>query len=291
MLDWGRLITAMITPMDDDGSVNIDECIKLAKFLEKNGSSAIVLSGTTGESPVLSADEKRELFTQVKKNVCIPIIANIGTNYTAASIQNIKDAEACGVDGMLAVVPYYNKPNPESQYRHFAALDDAATLPIMLYNVPGRVGVNMTAKTAARLSKLPHIAAIKEASGNIDQLSAMVRDCEKGFLVYSGDDSQTLPALAVGGYGVVSVASHVVGPEMHTMIESYVKGDVAAARDMHLRLLEIFSRLFMTTNPIPVKQAVNLIGIKAGAPRLPLAPADDEVTAALREELHKLGKI
>lgn len=291
MVDFGRLVTAMITPMDAQGNVDIGKCVSLAQYLEKNGSTAVLLAGTTGESPVLSADEKREMFINVKKSVNIPVIANIGTNSTAASISNIKLAGECGVDGLLAVVPYYNKPNAASQILHFSALGEASTLPIIMYNVPGRTGINMTAETTIRLSKVKNIAGIKEASGNLEQLAEIVKGAADGFVVYTGEDSQTLPTLAVGGYGVVSVASHVVGNEMADMIASYLKGDVAHAKDIHLKLIEIDKRLFMTANPIPVKEAMNILGFAVGNPRLPLAPADEKVIAALTEELKKLDKL
>ncbi len=291
MLNWGRLITAMLTPMNAKGEVDLDECVSVAKYLEKNGSTALLVAGTTGESPVLTAEEKRQMFLAIKKNVGIPVIANIGTNSTAASIENLKQAEACGVDGLLAVVPYYNKPNAESQFLHFSALAKAATLPIIMYNIPGRTGINMAAETTIRLSKVKNIAGIKEASGNLEQVAQIVAGTDDDFMVYTGEDSQTLPTLAIGGYGVVSVASHVVGNEMADMINSYEKGDVVHAKDLHLKLMGITKRLFMTANPIPVKAAMNLIGFHVGNPRLPLAPADDTVVAALTEELKKLGKI
>lgn len=291
MVDFGRLVTAMITPMDKQGNVDIAKCVSVAKYLESNGSTALLVAGTTGESPVLSADEKREMFSSIKENVSIPVIANVGTNSTAASITNLKQAEACGVDGLLAVVPYYNKPNAESQFLHFSALAESATLPIIMYNIPGRTGINMTADTTIRLSKVKHIAGVKEASGNLEQLAKIVEGTPKEFLVYTGEDSQTLPTLAVGGYGVISVASHVVGNEMADMIASYLNSDVVRAKNLHLKLMEITRRLFMTTNPIPVKEAMNILGFEVGKPRLPLAPADETVVAALREELKNLGKL
>ena len=231
------------------------------------------------------------MFTALKETVDLPLIANIGTNYTKASIENIKVAEECGADGLLAVVPYYNKPNPESQYLHFKAIAEATDLPIMLYNVPGRTGTNMKAATTIRLSRIKNIVAVKEASGDLEQLAEIVKGTDDDFTVYTGEDAQVLPSLAVGAYGVVSVASHVVGREMTEMINSYLAGDVKRACELHLKLLEIDKRLFMTANPIPVKKALDLLGLQAGNPRLPLAPADETVTAALREELHNLGKL
>lgn len=291
MTNWGRVITAMITPMDSEGRVDINECVRLAKHLEENGSSAVLLAGTTGESPVLCAEEKKSMFRAVKSAVKAPVIANIGTNSTAASIQNMKDAKECGVDGLLAVVPFYNKPNQESLFAHFSALNAEASLPIMLYNVPGRTGTNMTAETTVRLSHLENIVAVKEASGNLEQLATIVRDAEPGFIVYTGEDAQILPSVAVGAYGVVSVASHVAGVEIASMIDDYLNGNVAKAAAMHLKLMAICQTLFMTANPIPVKAAMNILGFNAGAPRLPLTPANDTVLAALKRDLGLLGKL
>ncbi len=291
MINWGRLITAMITPMHEDGSINYEALKNLARHLKATGTTAILSAATTGESPTISNEEKRAMFTALKETVDLPLIANIGTNYTKASIENIKVAEECGADGLLAVVPYYNKPNPESQYLHFKAIAEATDLPIMLYNVPGRTGTNMKAATTIRLSRIKNIVAVKEASGDLEQLAEIVKGTDDDFTVYTGEDAQVLPSLAVGAYGVVSVASHVVGREMTEMINSYLAGDVKRACELHLKLLEIDKRLFMTANPIPVKKALDLLGLQAGNPRLPLAPADETVTAALREELHNLGKL
>jgi len=291
MTNWGRLITAMITPMHADGSINIEALKNLALHLKATGTTALLSAATTGESPTISADEKRAMFTALKETVDLPLIANIGTNYTKASIENIKVAEECGADGLLAVVPYYNKPNPESLYLHFKAIAEATDLPIMLYNVPGRTGTNMKADTTIKLSRIKNIVAVKEASGDLEQLAEIVKGADDDFLVYTGEDAQVLPSLAVGAYGVVSVASHVVGQEMSEMIAAYLAGDVKRACQLHLKLLEIDKRLFMTANPIPVKKACDLLGLNAGNPRLPLAPASEAVTEALREELHNLGKL
>lgn len=291
MLNWGRIITAMVTPMYADGSINYDKAVEFANFLKANGTTAIVAAGTTGESPTVTGPEKTELFKALKKGVDIPIIAGVGTNSTAATIENIKAAEACGVDGLLAVVPYYNKPNAESLYAHFKALNDAASKPIMLYNVPGRTGVNMSAETTVALSRLANIAALKEASGNLEQLATVVRDADADFLVYTGEDGQILPSLAVGAYGVVSVAAHCVGPLIEEMIILHLEGKPAEAGRCHRNLIEICKKLFMTANPIPVKAAVNLMGFDVGTTRLPLAPASAEVIAALTKELNRLGAL
>lgn len=288
-MNWGRIITAMITPMYSNGEINYDKAKELAKKLVADGTTAFVINGTTGESPTVTSEEKLKLLSCVKEAVNVPIIAGVGTNSTAATIENAMQAEKLGVDGLLAVVPYYNKPNQESLYAHFSAVANATKLPIMLYNVPGRTGVNMTAETSAALSKISNIVALKEASGDLTQLAAVVRDAEEGFLVYTGEDAQILPTMAVGGYGVVSVASHVVCQEIKSMIESYIDGNVNEAAKMHLKLIDIFDKLFMTANPIPVKAALNILGLDVGITRLPLAAPSDAVNSTLKDVISKLG--
>jgi len=289
MNDWGRIITAMVTPMYPNGEINYDKAGELAKHLADQGSTALVINGTTGESPTVTSEEKLKLLSCIKEAVNVPIIAGIGTNSTAASIENALQVEKLGVDGLLAVVPYYNKPNQESLYAHFSAIAQATELPIMLYNVPGRTVANMTAETSVKLSKISNIVALKEASGNLTQLATVVRDAEKDFLVYTGEDAQILPTLAVGGYGVVSVASHVVCSEIVDMVDSYLNGNVNEAMKMHLRLINIFDKLFMTANPIPVKAALNLLGFDVGITRLPLAKPGETVIRALEDALSELG--
>ena len=287
--NWGRIITAMVTPMDKNGNVNYDKALEMAKYLIKEGNTALVINGTTGESPTVTQDEKLKLLSIVKGSVGVPVIAGVGTNSTAATIENALAAEKIGVDGLLAVVPYYNKPNQDSLYEHFRMLAEAVKLPIMLYNVPGRTGVNMTAKTSVALSKIPNIAALKEASGDLNQLASVVRDAEEGFLVYTGEDAQILPTLAVGGYGVVSVTAHVVCRDIKNMIESYLKGNIVEASKIHRKLIRITETMFMTANPIPVKAALNLLGMDVGITRMPLAAPSQEVIAALEDSMSELG--
>jgi 4-hydroxy-tetrahydrodipicolinate synthase len=289
MIDWGRIITAMVTPMYPDGEINYEKAMELAKHLVAKGSTALVINGTTGESPTVKSEEKLKLLSCVKEAVNVPIIAGVGTNSTSATIENALKAEEIGVDGLLTVVPYYNKPNQESLYAHFSAVAQATKLPIILYNVPGRTGTNMTAETTVALSKISNIVALKEASGNLTQLAAVVRDAEDGFLVYTGEDAQILPTLAVGGYGVVSVASHIVCPEIKHMIDSYLDGNVTEAAKMHLKLLDICEKLFMTANPIPVKAALNLLGFDVGITRMPLAAPNDDVIKSLTKSMSDLG--
>lgn len=287
--NWGRIITAMVTPMDAYGNINYDKALELAKLLIKEGSTALVINGTTGESPTVTTDEKLKLLSTIKSAVDVPVIAGVGTNSTAATIENAAAAEKTGVDGLLVVVPYYNKPNQESLYEHFAQVAKAVKLPIMMYNVPGRTGVNMTAKTSVALSKIPNISALKEASGDLNQLATVVRDAEEDFLVYTGEDAQILPVLAVGGYGVVSVTAHIVCKDIKKMIESYLSGNITEAAKIHRKLIKITETMFMTANPIPVKAALNLLGMDVGITRLPLSAPSQEVIAALKDSMSELG--
>ena len=291
MKSWGRIVTAMVTPMDRTGGVDYAKAAELARLFVAEGTTSLVVSGTTGESPTLNAQEKIKLFETVKKAVDVPVIAGVGTNSTASSIESARYAKESGVDGLLAVVPYYNKPNQESMYAHFAAIAEATSLPIMIYNVPGRTGVNLTADTSVRLSKIPNITALKEASGDLVQLAKVVRDADESFAVYTGEDSQILPTLAVGGYGVVSVASQVAGAEIKNMIECYLAGSVEEAARWHQKLINICEKLFMTSNPVPLKAALNLLGHEVGGTRLPLLSASPEVIQALRKELIALGRL
>ena len=289
MNDWGRIITAMVTPMDANGNINYNKALELAKYLVREGSTALVVNGTTGESPTVTQDEKLKLLSLIKESLDVPVIAGVGTNSTAASVENAIAAEKVGVDGLLVVVPYYNKPNQESIYAHFAEVAKAVKLPIMMYNVPGRTGVNMTAETAVALSKIPNIAALKEASGDLNQLAKVVRDAEEGFLVYTGEDAQILPTLAVGGYGVVSVTAHVVCRDIKKMIDSYLGGNYVEAGKIHRKLIKITEVMFMTANPIPVKAALNLLGMDVGPTRLPLAAPSQNVIDALKDSTSELG--
>lgn len=291
MRNWGRLMTAMVTPFDENLNVDYDQAIELAKMLIREGTTDLVVSGTTGEAPTLTAEEKTKLFKTLKEEVDVPIIAGVGTNSTETTIKNAKEALACGVDGLLVVVPYYNKPDQDCMYAHFKAVAEAVDAPIMLYNVPGRTGVNMLPETVARLAEIENIVALKEASGNIVQFAEVVKRVPKDFLVYTGEDATTLPSLSVGGYGVVSVASHVVGLQMKEMIDSFIAGDFEKAKDLHLQLLDIYNALFMSSNPIPVKAALNLKGMKVGGLRLPLSTVKPHVEKELRRCMQELQLI
>lgn len=291
--DLGRVLTAMITPFTDSGEVSYDKAAELARHLVKTGSDGIVVSGTTGESPVLTREEKERLFTVVKEAVAgqATVIAGTGSNNTAESLKLTKAAEKTGIDGIMLVTPYYNKPSQEGLYQHFKTIAEATGLPVILYNVPGRTSVNLLPATVARLSMIENIVAVKEASGSLDQVAEIRRSTPEEFIIYSGDDSLTLPLLALGGHGIISVASHVAGLLIKEMVDSYFAGQVQRAKELHLKLYPLFKVLFITTNPVLVKAAVNMIGIKAGIPRLPLVAATPAEEEAVRQVLAELSLI
>jgi 4-hydroxy-tetrahydrodipicolinate synthase len=272
--DLGSVITAIITPFTDDGEVNYDVAEALAVHLVEHGTDALVVCGTTGESPTLTWDEEYQLFQVVKRavNGKAKIIAGTGSNSTQEAIAATQKADRLELDGSLQVVPYYNKPPQEGLYQHFRAIAEASPdLPMVLYNIPGRTGQNLLPETVARLAEIPNVVAIKEASGNLDQVSQIRRLTPSNFQIYSGDDSLTLPLLAVGGRGVISVASHLVGDQLQQMVQAFITGQPQAAIHLHLNLLPLFKALFVTTNPIPIKLALNLQGWCVGSTRLPLA--------------------
>lgn len=273
MTKFGRVLTAMITPFTDDGHVSYAVAEKLAAHLAEHGSDTLVVCGTTGESPTLSWEEEYELFNVVKQAVSgkAKVIAGTGSNSTKEAIAATQKADKLGLDGTLQVVPYYNKPPQSGLYQHFRAIADACPdLPMVLYNIPGRTGQNLLPETVIRLAEVSNIVAIKEASGNLEQVSQIRRSTPPGFAIYSGDDALTLPMLAVGAQGVVSVASHLVGDELQQMIQAFEAGQPQTAIQIHLRLFPLFKALFVTTNPIPVKAALRLQGWQVGMPRLPL---------------------
>ncbi len=285
----GKMITAMVTPFDGKGAVNYKAAADLARYLVEQGSTGLVVSGTTGESPTLSREEKLELFSSVVEAVKgkAAVIAGTGSNSTAEAKSLTGEAVHKGADAVLVVTPYYNKPTQEGLYRHFRSVAEETSLPVMLYNVPGRTGVNMSADTVLRLAEVKNIVALKEAGGDLEQAAEICAGAPQGFTVYSGDDALTLPMLSVGAVGVVSVASHLVGPQIAAMIDLFMQGRVAEATKLHLALLPVFQGLFMVSNPIPVKAALKLIGIDAGIPRLPLLPLEGETL----ERLQKLLRI
>lgn len=291
-MSLGRVLTAMITPMKADGSVNFDEAARLARHLAASGSDGLVVAGSTGEAPALSFEEKIELFRTVREAVGSEtvVIAGTGTNVTAVSVELTQAAERIGVDGVMLVVPYYNKPTQEGIYRHFRTVAESTSLPVMLYNVPGRTGQRMLPETVQRLAQdVPNIVALKEAGADLEQAAWIRRLTPERFALYSGDDVLTLPMLAVGARGVVSVASHLVGERIQAMIRHFEQGEVSEALRIHLELLPVFKAMFITTNPIPVKKAVELMGFDAGPLRLPLCEATAEEVASIRRVLESLA--
>lgn len=288
---FGELVTAMVTPFSADGEVNYEKAAQVATYLAENGADAIVVAGTTGESPTLSEHEKLQLFRTVSSALQgkTKVLAGTGSNSTAQTIRLTKEAEKCGIDGVMLVVPYYNKPSQEGLYRHFSAIAAVTKLPIMLYNVPGRTIANMTVETTLRLAQSPNIVAIKEASGDLEQIARIRAGAPQDFAIYSGDDCMTLPILSVGGCGVVSVASHIAGKELKNMVTAYLAGNTQEALATHLRLLPLFKAIFITTNPTPVKGALNMLGHDLGPMRLPLVELTAEEYQIIEKTLVELG--
>ncbi|MFN0071197.1 MAG: 4-hydroxy-tetrahydrodipicolinate synthase [Chloroflexota bacterium] len=285
----GRVITAMATPFDDAGRVDYPRARQLASALIASGSDGLVITGTTGESPTLTNDEKLNLYREVRSEVgpSVALIAG-STNYsTAESIELSLEASRLGMDAILGTVPYYNKPPQEGLYRHFKAIAEAVPLPIMLYNVPTRTVTNMSFETTIRLSEIENVIGIKEASGNLDAIAKIIAGGRPGFRVWSGDDPMTLPILSIGGFGVVSVASHLVGNQIQEMIQRFVRGAVDDAAAIHRQLLPLFNALFLTTSPIPLKHALARVGFPIGTCRLPLVEIDGASASVLDTELGK----
>lgn len=285
-MSFGRLLTAMVTPINEKSEVNYPEARKLAQHLVEHGTEGIVVASTTGESPTLTNEEKLELFRVVKEAVGskAKVIAGVGSNCTQESVALAIRSTQTGVDGLITVVPYYNKPSQEGLYQHFHTIADATLLPIMLYNVPGRTSCNLSPETVRRLTEIPNIRALKDASGSMDQISELKRILPDEFEIYSGDDSLTLPMLALGCNGVVSVSSHVVGDQMKRMIDSWFSGDRETALKVHLKLMPLFKAIFISPNPAPIKYLLNLMGIIVGGARLPLV----EVTSEEKDFLTKI---
>jgi 4-hydroxy-tetrahydrodipicolinate synthase len=283
----GRLLTAMVTPFDSQGKVDYQQAKNLAQALLNSGSDGLVLSGTTGESPTLNFEEKLRLFTEVKSAIANrgAIVAGTGTYNTRESQELTKEAEKVGVDACILVVPYYNRPPRQGLFEHFNAIAQATTLPCILYNVPSRTGTNLAADTVIRLSHIDNIIGVKEASGNLRQIAAIIQGAKGDFLVYSGNDSDTLPILTLGGYGVVSVASHLVGVQIKDMMEKFLNGETQEAASIHRHLLPLINALFVVTNPMPVKYALNYLGFPVGKPRLPLIEPDKKSAEIVRAAL------
>lgn len=288
---FGRLLTAMVTPMNQDGSINLEAMADFADWLIDNGSDGLVVCGTTGESPTISTEEKLELFRTVVKRVNkrVPVIAGTGSNNTLGTIELTKAAEATGVDGFLVVGPYYNKPPQEGFYQHFKSIADSTELPIIVYNVPGRTSSNIMPQTVARLAKdCKNIVAIKEAAGCVSQVAELYSVLPEDFSIYSGDDILILPFMSVGATGLISVVSNTGGQMLQEIMQAYEAGRVKDAMNLNAKMLPLAKAMFVTTNPIPVKEAVTMLTpINAGPVRLPLVPMSEsekeKVSAVFKE--------
>lgn len=287
---FGKISTAMVTPFDAKGNIDFQKTSHLVEYLLKNGSDSLVISGTTGESPTLTFEEKAALFKHVVNVVDkrVPVIAGTGNYNTRDSIELTKKAEDIGVDAILLVAPYYNKPNQEGLYQHFKAIAESTSLPVMIYNIPGRSSVNIEPETIIRLSEVPNIKAVKEASGNLVQMTQIIANTPDDFVLYCGDDSLALPTLSIGGVGVVSVAAHIIGNEMQQMIQAFFSGNVTEAAKWHQKLLPIMKGLFAAPSPAPVKTALQLKGLNVGSVRLPLVPLTEKERNELAELLKTL---
>ena len=283
---FGRLMTAMVTPFTERGAVDFGKAAELARNLVASGNDGLIVTGTTGEGPTLNEDEKLELYRVTKRAVGnASIVAGTGNYNTAESIHLTREAELCGVDGMLLVVPYYNNPPQEGLYQHFKAIAEATSLPCILYNVPPRAPRNLEASTLKRLAEIDNIVGVKEASGKLEQFNAVMSAVPEDFLVYSGNDSDTHTVMSLGGYGVISVAAHLVAGRIRQMIDLLAEGRTAEAATIHLELLPLVDALFWQPNPMPVRAALNELGFDVGKPRLPLVdlapPEKDRLRAVL----------
>ncbi|GAB6137590.1 4-hydroxy-tetrahydrodipicolinate synthase [Halanaerobaculum tunisiense] len=286
-MEFGEVLTAMVTPFDDNLEVDYEQAAKLARYLINNGSDGLLVLGTTGEVPVLSQEEKLKLLEVIVAEVGeeTTIVAGTGSYATYKSIEFTTQAEETGVDGVMLVTPYYNKPPQAGLENHFKQVASATELPIILYNVPSRTGRNLEPSTIAKLSKVDNIVAVKEASGSVEQATKINALTDDKFMIYSGDDSLTLPILSVGGTGVISVASHLVGEEIKEMITAYKAGEIDLAAAKNKELADLFAGLFMTTNPIPVKKALNLVGPTVGGLRAPLVELPTQQESELKQIL------
>lgn len=290
-MNFGQVLTAMVTPFDQNGEIDFNATKTLVEHLITNGTDGLVVAGTTGESPTLTTEEKIELFKCVVEAAAgrVHVIAGTGSNNTQASMSLTKLAEETGVDGIMLVAPYYNKPSQEGLYQHFKTIAESTSLPVMLYNIPGRSIVNISVETVVRLSEIPNVVSIKEASGNLDAMAEIISKTPSDFTLYSGDDGLTIPVLAIGGAGVISVASHIIGNDMQEMINAFKNGDVQKAAATHRNLLPIMRALFIAPSPSPVKAALNLNGIQVGGVRLPMVPLSNKEQSALEKVLQASG--
>ena len=277
----------MVTPLNKEGKVDYQQAKRLALALLDSGSDGVLIVGTTGESPTLTKEEEQHLFAEVKSAVGGrgAVIAGTGSNSTTEAIEATKKAEQIGVDACLLVVPYYNKPSQDGLYQHFKAVAQETSLPCILYNVPSRTVVSLSADTVIKLSQIDNIVGVKEASGNLSEIAKIINNTREDFLVWSGNDSDTLPILALGGYGVISVASHLVGSQIKEIIDAFLKGRTGEAASIHRHLLPLVEAIFIVSNPVPIKYALNHIGFNVGKPRLPLVEPDEKSAAIIRDTL------
>ncbi|OGO06931.1 MAG: 4-hydroxy-tetrahydrodipicolinate synthase [Chloroflexi bacterium RBG_13_56_8b] len=296
MKPLGRLLTAMVTPFDEKGAVNYEQAKKLALALLDSGSEGVVVAATTGEAPTLTWEEEMRLFTEIKSAVGKrgTIIAYTGSNSTAEAVEATEKAEKIGVDGCLSVVPYYNKPNQEGIYQHFKVIAGSTSLPIIMYNIPGRVVINMEAETIARLSKIDNIVGVKEAGGNekggMEHVAKTIEGVSKirdDFYIWSGNDNDTFPIMALGGYGVIGVTTHLVGKQYKKMMDLILSSKIAEAAAIHRRLVPLVNAMFSVPSPAPIKCALNYIGFNVGKPRLPLVPPTEKEAEKIIGELKK----
>ena len=287
MTEIGRLITAMVTPFDEKGAVDYEQAKCLANALLDSGSDGLVITGTTGEGPTLSSEEKIRLYAEVKEAIGSrgAVIAGTTDNDTAKSIELSAEAEAVGVDALLLTVPAYNKPPQEGLYQHFKAIAESTSLPCLLYNVTSRTSLNMTDETTIRLSHIDNIVGVKEAGSDLNQITRIIDGAGDGFRVWSGNDDETFSIMATGGYGVVSVLSHLVGNQIKQMMGYLLEGDLEKAAAEHRRLLPLFKVMFIVSNPIPLKYSLNHVGFNVGPMRLPLVPPDDKSAEKIRDVL------
>jgi 4-hydroxy-tetrahydrodipicolinate synthase len=289
MKKLGRCLTAMVTPFKEDGEVDYEQTKKLAKALLNCGNDGLVLAATTGEAPTLSWDEEMRIFTEVKSAVGDKptLVAYTGSNSTKEAVEATEKAEKIGVDACLSVVPYYNKPNQEGIYQHFKAVAECTSLPVIMYNIPGRVVVEMSWETIARLSQFKNIIGVKEASGKMDLVAQTISNAKEGFYVWSGNDNDTFPIMAMGGYGVIGVTTHLTGKQYKKMIDLILSDKIKEAAEIHRKLVPLVNAMFSIPSPAPIKYALNYLGFKVGIPRLPLVPPTEKEAEKIIAELKK----
>ncbi|WP_101843934.1 4-hydroxy-tetrahydrodipicolinate synthase [Halobacillus sp. Marseille-P3879] len=289
-MDFGKVLTAMVTPFDNHGNLDLNKTSTLVEYLLEHGTDGLVIAGTTGESPTLTTEEKVALWEHVVKTVNgrVPVIAGTGSNDTHGSIALTKKAVATGVDAVMLVTPYYNKPSQRGLYEHFRSIAESTSVPVMLYNIPGRSAVRIDVETILELSKIPNIVSVKEATGDLDSMAEIIENTPEDFSLYSGDDNLTLPIYSIGGSGIISVSSHVVGREMQEMLRLYDEGKGRQAAALHRKLLPVLKGMFMSPSPSPIKTALQLKGLDTGGVRLPLVPLSAEERIKIQKLLEQL---